>query len=238
MRVCCPTHCLSSRIGLYFSIVLTHGQRDNQALIASGLRDIIRIGAYYNCELCPNHCVSFCRRDSDTEVTDSTKKNTPAEKTPQLQRSGVIEVDENLCLTCRECEVACSLYHESECNPSLSRIRIWYDDFVPGPPAIVVCKQCDWPACYYACASLWDEPAISIDEVTGARYIDPEKCRGCGACMRACPLTPERSVIGLKVGHKRIYFKCDLCRDRKVPVCVEICPGKALKFVPAEERSK
>ena len=47
----------------------------------------------------------------------------------QLPRSGVIEVDVDLCLTCRECEVACSLYHEDECNPSLSRIRIEFDDF-------------------------------------------------------------------------------------------------------------
>jgi Fe-S-cluster-containing hydrogenase component 2 len=156
------------------------------------------------------------------------------------RRSGIIEVNEELCLTCRECEVSCSLYHESECNPSLSRIRIQYDDFTPGPPEIFVCKQCDWPACYYACVALWDDPAILIDKSTGARYIDPEKCRGCGACMRACPLTPERSIINLKrVGNKKVYLKCDLCRGRaEGPVCVQICPGNALRFVPAEERSK
>lgn len=184
--------------------------------------------------------IGFRRRDRYPEMADSIKKGKTVEKIPQLQRSGVIEEDESLCLTCRECEVACSLYHEGECNPSLSRIRIWFDDFVPGLPSIVVCKQCDWPACYYACASRWDEPAISIDEATGTRYIDPEKCQGCGACMRACPLTPERSVINSKkVGHRRIYFKCDLCYHRaEGPVCVEICPSKALRFVPAEERSK
>ncbi len=173
-------------------------------------------------------------------MTDLAENNGIAENILQLQRSGVIEVDADLCMTCRECEVSCSLYHEGECNPSLSRIRIWYDDFTPGTPTVVVCKQCDWPACYYACASLWDEPAISIDEDTGARYIDPEKCRGCGACVRACPLTPERAVIGFrKVENKKIYFKCDLCHDRaEGPVCVQICPGDALAFVPAEERSK
>jgi Fe-S-cluster-containing hydrogenase component 2 len=134
----------------------------------------------------------------------------------QLQRSGVIVVDESLCLTCRECEVACSLYHERECNPSLSRIRIEYDDFVPGPPSVIVCKQCDWPACLYACASRWDESAVQVDEASGAR----------------------RSVIGFKsVGRKRVYLKCDLCYDRPDgPVCVQICPGNALTYVPAEER--
>ena len=173
-------------------------------------------------------------------MTDSTRQDENAKNIPQLQRSGVIEVYENLCLTCRECEVSCSLYHEDECNPNLSRIRVSYDDFAPVPPSIVVCAQCDWPACYYACTALWDEPAICIDNVTGARYIDSEKCRGCGACLRACPLTQEQPVISFKkVGNKRIYLKCDLCHDRaEGPVCVEICPGDALRFVSAEERSK
>lgn len=167
-----------------------------------------------------------------------TLAKTPETQITRLSRSGVIEVDGDCCLACRECEVACSLYHEGECSPSLSRIRISFDDFIPGPPTILVCKQCDWPACYYACASRWEDPAISIDEASGARVIDPEKCRGCGACLRACPLTPERTVIGIRnVANKRIYLKCDLCCDRpEGPICVEICPGGALTFVPAGER--
>ena len=171
---------------------------------------------------------------------DGSIKMEVVDKTPELQRSGVIEVDGSLCMTCRECQVSCSLYHDGECNPSLARINIRYDDFLPGDPVILVCKQCDWPACYYACASRWDDPALCIDEKTGTRYIDREKCRGCGACLRACPLTPERSVIKFKKsGNKRIYFKCDLCYDRpEGPICVDVCPASALKFIAAEERSK
>lgn len=173
-------------------------------------------------------------------MNDLNKKDENANNVSQMQRSGVIEVDENLCLACRECEVSCSLYHEDECSPALSRIRVWCDNFAPGAPSINLCKQCDWPACYYACASRWNEPAIKIDEKTGARYIDPDKCRGCGACLHACPLSPEQPVIAIKkVGRRRIYFKCDLCHDRvEGPVCVDICPGNALTFVPAEERRK
>lgn len=158
----------------------------------------------------------------------------------RLQRSGVIEANEKLCLACRECEVVCSLFHDLECNPELARIRIDANDFVAGLPDIRVCKQCDWPACYFACAAKWSEPAILIDSRTGARTIDPSICRGCGACARACPLTPERAVIfEQKVGRKRIRLKCDLCKDRaEGPLCVEVCPGKALSFIPAEERRK
>jgi carbon-monoxide dehydrogenase iron sulfur subunit len=159
---------------------------------------------------------------------------------PKLRRAGVIQPNPNLCLACRECEVACSLYHEGECSPVWSRIQIDANDFVAGLPEMRVCKQCDWPACYYACVDRWEEPAIVIDERTGARTIEPSKCRGCGSCVRACPLTPERAVISYRaVGRKRIHFKCDLCQDRpEGPLCVEICPGEALTYIPAEERRR
>lgn len=158
----------------------------------------------------------------------------------KLQRSGVIQVDDKRCLACRECEVACSLYHEQECNPALSRVQVDFNDYVPGFPDIRVCKQCDFPACLYACAAHWEEPAIRVDPATGARVTDPELCRGCGDCARACPLTPERPVIAFKkVGRKRSYFKCDLCYDRpEGPVCVAMCPGGALTFIPAQERRR
>jgi anaerobic carbon-monoxide dehydrogenase iron sulfur subunit len=169
--------------------------------------------------------------------TPSSQPNVNAVKP---RRAGVIQPDVNKCYTCRECEVACSLYHEQHCAPEESRIHIDFDDFAPGFPDIRVCKQCDWPACYYACVSLYPDPAMSIDPVTGARYVDEAKCKGCGACLRACPLTPERAVIAFKqAGRKKIYFKCDLCRGRdEGPICVQVCPAGCLTYVTAEARRK
>ena len=159
---------------------------------------------------------------------------------PKLPRSGVVKIDNHICLTCRECEIACSLYHEGECNPALSRIQVDFDDFVPGFPNLRVCKQCDWPACYYACADVLEESAIRIDEVTGARFIDEGRCIGCGACLRACPLTPEMPVVHYKiVDGRRVYLKCDLCKDRvEGPICVEVCPAGALTFVPTRDKRR
>jgi Fe-S-cluster-containing hydrogenase component 2 len=156
----------------------------------------------------------------------------------EVGRSGVVQADEKLCLTCRECEVACSLSHERECNPHLSRVQVDFDDYRPGFPDVRLCKQCAWPACYYACAARNADPAMSIDPVTGARYVDESKCIGCGACAKACPLTPERPVLrAKKVGKRRVYFKCDLCKDRaQGPVCVQVCPAHSLTFTPADRR--
>ncbi|MDP2948266.1 MAG: 4Fe-4S dicluster domain-containing protein [Chloroflexota bacterium] len=168
------------------------------------------------------------------------KKAGRAGGVPKLPRSGVVKVDRHICLTCRECEVGCSLYHEEECNPALSRIRIEFNDFVPGFPSLYVCKQCAWPACYYACADILQESAILIDRATGARFIDEDRCIGCGACLRACPLTPEMQVVYDKiVDGRRVYYKCDLCKDRaEGPICVEACPAGALTFVPARDKRK
>jgi carbon-monoxide dehydrogenase iron sulfur subunit len=159
---------------------------------------------------------------------------------PKVQKSGVIAVDSGRCLACRECEVACSLFHENQCSPNLSRIHIEFDDFVPGLPTIIVCKQCEWPACYFACAAKWEESAIYIEETTGARVINPDLCRGCGACVLACPLMPEKNIIGYKkVDRQRIYLKCDLCHTREEgPICVAVCPGDALTYVPAKGNLK
>lgn len=158
----------------------------------------------------------------------------------KLPRSGVIQVDGQRCLACRECEVACSLQHHGECNPALSAVQIDANDYVPGFPEIRVCRQCDWPACLYACAAHWEDPALTVASGTGARVIDPAKCRGCGDCSRACPLTPEHPVIGkMRVEGKVKYLKCDLCFDRpEGPACVAMCPGGALTYVRAEERRR
>ena len=49
-------------------------------------------------------------------------------------------------------------------------------------------------------------------------YIDPEKCKGCGACFRKCP------VEAIEGGKKRIHVieqdKCTKCGG-----CLEVCPA-------------
>ena len=154
------------------------------------------------------------------------KKNQDTLNT-KLPASGRITARSDLCTGCGICELACSLYHEKVGSQALSRISIERKYFVlEHDPQ--VCIQCKWPSCYYECPV----KAIKIDKKTNARYIDEELCIGCGKCVKACPLTPGIKTIGYKkVGKKKVYFKCDLCRDREEgPLCVEMCPRNVLSY--------
>ena len=134
-----------------------------------------------------------------------------------------IEFDPSKCWWCLACELACSLYHEGECSRSFSRLHIELD-LLNGEVTGHICRQCEFPACLYACPI---EGALTIDEETGSRIINEENCIGCGLCARNCPYNGEGWVIRSRAD-KRKFFKCDLCGG--TPQCVEICPTKALTY--------
>lgn len=135
--------------------------------------------------------------------------------------------DGDKCKGCGCCEMICSLFHEGKCSPSLSRITPVTDQIKLEFSDPVVCEQCDFPACYYACP----EDAIYIDEKTGSRNIDQEKCTGCEKCMEACPYDPPRIKYD---PDRNVCIKCDLCGGD--PQCVKYCPDGALKIVSTEDR--
>ncbi len=127
------------------------------------------------------------------------------------------------CTGCGLCDLMCSLYHEGEQGPSLSRGELT-GDRLAAEFTFNVCRQCASPACYDACPRR--DEALCIDEATGVTYIDPEQCDGCGTCIDACPFDPP----GIKMHpRKNIAFTCDLCRRRSEgPICIEFCSFGAL----------
>ena len=163
----------------------------------------------------------------------------PAANVTYEQSKGYIVHDSRLCLGCQSCMYACSLTHQGEANPSVSRIQIIRDapSFTKYPYDIVmsICRQCVTPLCVQNCPT----GAAHVDTANGnVRRIDQEKCIGCKMCIRSCPQRPHRTIWDAE---KKKSTKCDLCIDAPYwsmkggpggnPACVEICPADALKLV-------
>lgn len=136
--------------------------------------------------------------------------------------SRAIAVNHKICKGCGLCELACSLLHEGECNPSLSRIHV-LKDRENYRFKLRVCLQCRVARCREAC------PNGAIKMENGTYVIVEELCTGCGLCAEACPFNSESLVIFLHPS-KAVCVKCDLCLGRNELSCVGVCPTGALAF--------
>jgi Fe-S-cluster-containing hydrogenase component 2 len=146
----------------------------------------------------------------------------------ELQQAiGYVERDVETCAGCRTCEAVCTLSHDGVNSPALA--RTWIIDYILEGRRIegYTCKQCEGPECLYACPV---EGALDIDETTGARVIDAEKCIGCKQCLEACPQYPNTPIR--YDAQNEICVKCDLCGGE--PLCVKYCPESSLTFVERE----
>jgi Fe-S-cluster-containing dehydrogenase component len=151
---------------------------------------------------------------------------------------GMIVADSTRCVGCKLCELACTEYNEGRSQPSLARVKVSRNyNFGPrgqrdgfgrgmgqfGNLRLVqdTCLQCPHPV---SCATACPNNAIVMEAKTGARVVDPTKCRGCRMCRRACPW----EMINFdELSHKA--SKCFLCNGE--PECVDACPTGALRFV-------
>jgi len=178
--------------------------------------------------------------------TSKASASTSDGKGSYAASTGYIVYDSRLCWGCQSCMFACSMSHQGEANPALSRIQIIRDapSFTKYPldVTMAVCRQCVTPLCVQNCPT----GAAHVDAAHGnIRVIDQEQCIGCKMCIQSCPQRPHRTVWN---PFKNKSSKCDLCVDapnwsRKggpdgEPACVTICPSKALKLVheaPSQE---
>ncbi len=112
-------------------------------------------------------------------------------------QEGDLELLETLAETATEAAL-CAL-GKSAPNPFLSTLRYFRDEYV----AHIEEKRC---------------PALSCKELINF-YIDPEKCRGCGSCLRKCPA--DAIIGGKKLIHIVDQDKCTKCGT-----CFDACPDK------------
>lgn len=126
--------------------------------------------------------------------------------------------DDALCRDCQACTLACSLYHEHACSPSLARLSV-SKNMARYEFHIVVCRHCDNPDCLAACPS----EAMHLDQY-GVVILDDDACTRCGSCAAVCPY----GAIFYHDASDR-YLKCDLCAgSQHGPLCVALCPVGAI----------
>ena len=137
----------------------------------------------------------------------------------------VIAIDYDKCTGCRICEIACSVKHNGQVNPSKSRIRVVRIETEGRALSFpVMCMKCVEAFCIAVCPM----GAISKDADTGARVVNIDACVACSGCVYACPfgaITVDRIL-----GHA---FNCNLCEGD--PTCVRYCPRDAIQYLEGEE---
>ncbi|MFX1576265.1 MAG: 4Fe-4S dicluster domain-containing protein [Promethearchaeota archaeon] len=126
--------------------------------------------------------------------------------------------DPTVCVGCRICEAICSLHWEKTINPKKARNRVRRVD--PGLDVVVACRNCDQAWCIEACP----EDAIRRNR-KGIVIVDTKKCRGCGACVEACPF----GAIFLHPDTQKA-IKCVTCG-----FCTKYCPVDTLQIVTDEQ---
>ena len=125
-------------------------------------------------------------------------------------------LDADLCTSCLQCEMACSLRQEGLFAPAFSRIKVF--EFEHGRRNVpYTCTQCEEAWCLHACPV----SAISIDAALGTKVVDESVCVGCRVCTIACPY----GTINYNTRTGKVV-KCDLCGGD--PACAEACPTGAI----------
>lgn len=137
-----------------------------------------------------------------------------------------IMIDRELCMGCRNCQLACMAGHsagksvltldlENPANQPLNQVEAGPG----GRPVPLLCRHCSSPDCVKSCIS----GALSKSPGTGEVLIHREKCAGCFMCVMTCAFGMPRPdyLAGVSV-------KCDFCPGSSHPRCVAACPTGAL----------
>lgn len=134
--------------------------------------------------------------------------------------------DENLCIGCQACSVACRNEH---IVPD-GNFRLQVRGMIKGEfPRLQTnferhsCVMCDDAPCVEVCPT---HASFKIEN--GITMVDPRTCVGCKYCILACPYD-ARFVNPVNGNIEKCTF-CFETRGGETPACVSVCPTDALIF--------
>jgi anaerobic carbon-monoxide dehydrogenase iron sulfur subunit len=145
----------------------------------------------------------------------------------------VIAVHLDRCTGCKTCELYCAVDRGSNGKTLLTaaqesplpqaRVRVEGNNELP---IALQCRHCLKAPCVDACLT----GALTRDAKTNMVVVQEDRCIACWTCTMFCPYGviypwPEREFA----------LKCDRCAYMENPVCVEVCPCKALELVELEK---
>lgn len=136
--------------------------------------------------------------------------------------------DENLCIACQACSVACRVENNVPDNFFRLQVRATTKGTFPDLRmqfSRVSCVMCENPPCVDVCPT-----HASFQGKDGLVHMDERKCISCQYCILACPYE-ARFVNPIT----KAVEKCNFCYETRVskalnPVCVSVCPTEALCF--------
>jgi len=149
-----------------------------------------------------------------------------------LRKQFVLIIDQERCIGCDACTVACQI--ENETSLRLIRVEtqdVLYRDTPRGSfPDLtmhflpLLCNHCQSPPCVDVC------PLEAIEKrEDGPVILHESACDGCQMCIEACPydaihFNPLQNTVQ----------KCNFCTHRieqnLEPFCVMCCEGQAMHF--------
>ncbi|AQW84047.1 4Fe-4S dicluster domain-containing protein [Campylobacter pinnipediorum] len=142
--------------------------------------------------------------------------------------------DENLCIGCQACSVACR--SENSVPRGLYRLQI-HTKMIGTFPNLKMdflrhsCVMCEDAPCVDVCPT-----GASFKTEDGVTLLNHKICVSCKYCILACPYDARFVLPDGEIG------KCTFCYESRLergeePACVSVCPTDALVFGDANDEN-